>query len=247
MATAADTPHRRAAGLSALLCAVAYLATGVFFFFDPSRNEEPGTPEYWDVLADGAIGRKLFVAAFALTGVFALGAMGAIARRVRADPHGIVHITLMFGALGYAVNVVSYIRVLAGESTRAAAFADGEPATRRAIESFSLVLDTDGWLTFGAVGAFFVTANLAAHRHGYWPRWLAVVGVASGVASWVAMSGLLFGSDMLLSVAAGVGGVVFAPVWWVGIGRLLLRPPPLPSDERTDVEEDGHRAGHSTP
>lgn len=225
--------------MSALLCAAAYVATGIFFFFDPSRAEEPGTPAYWEVLADGAIGRKLFVAAFALTGIFALGAIAAIGRRLQADPHGIVFIAVAFGALGYAVNVVSYLRVLAGESTRAAAFADGEPATQRAIESFSLVLDTDGWLTFGAVGAFFVAANLAAHRHGCWPRWLAVIGVISGVASWVAMSGLLFGNDVLLSVAAGIGGVVLAPIWWGGVGRVLLRPPMLPGDQRPDVEERG--------
>jgi len=59
----------------------------------------------------------------------------------------------------------------------------------------------------------------------------------SGVASWVAMSGLLFGNDLLLSVAAGIGGVVLAPIWWVGIGRVLLGPSALPRDHRTDVEE----------
>lgn len=213
----------RGAGILATACGVAYLATGVLFFFDPSRAEEPGTTPYWQILADGPIGRRLFVAAFACTGLFALGALGAIGRRLERGPGTFTHWAIVLAALGYAVNTVSYVRVLAGESTRATSFADGGRAVRDSIESFSLVLDTDGWLTFGAVGLFLVVANGEALRHGRWPRVLAAVGIASGVASFVAMSGLLGGNDALLSVAAGLGGVVLAPIWWIGIGRVLVR------------------------
>ncbi len=263
----------RAPAIAAWATAVAYLATGALFFVDPSRNEPAGTTAYWEILATGPAGRSAFVAAFALTGLFALGALegvGALlgtggtgpnrtsagrtgagralaARRSGGRAGGVVSFALVLAYLGYGVNTVSYVRLLGGEAGRAQAWAEGGAEVRAAIESSSLVLDPDGYLTFGAVGVFLLVVNAVAARRRSWRGGLALVGVAAAVASWVAMVGLIVGNDDLLAVAAGVGGVLLGPLWWLGIGYELWTHPLLPVDERPDVEERHGGTQHVTP
>lgn len=230
------------AGVLAMACGVAYLATGALFFFDPSRVEEAGSTAYWEILAEARFGRTAFVAAFACTGLFALGVVAPIGRLLRSRGGGLIHWAAVLAYLGFGVNTVGYVRLLGGESRRAAAFATGDPAVRDAIQSFSLVLDADGWLTFGGVGVFFVIINAVALRDGSWPRPLALIGLASAVASWTALGGFVFDNDALLSVAAGLGGVVLAPIWWIWIGRILWLEVPLPANQGSDMEERHGRA-----
>ena len=237
----------RAAAALAWATALAYLGTGALFFADPSRNEPAGSTAYWEILAEDPAGRTAFVAAFALTGLFALGALEGVGRLVGAGSVGIVRYGLILAYLGYGVNTISYVRLLGGESVRARAYADGSGAVREAIESSSLVLDPDGWLTFGAVGLFLIVVNVAALRTAAWRRSLVLVGLAAAVASWVAMAGLVSGNDDLLAVAAGVGGVVLGPIWWLGVGRQLWTHPGLPLDERPDVEERHGRSDDGAP
>lgn len=225
----------------AVACGLAYLATGALFFFDPTRVKEAGSSAYWELLAEAPSGRTAFVAAFACTGLFALGVIKPIGLLLSGRADGVVHWAMVLAYVGYGVNTISYVRLLGGESRRAAAFAEGDPAVQETVRSFSLVLDPDGWLTFGAVGLFLAIVNLVAMVDRRWPRLLAVVGLASAVASWTALAGFVLDNDDLLSVAAGVGGVLLAPIWWFGIGRLLWRGPRrslvLPSDQGPDVEE----------
>lgn len=239
-------PSSKWAGVLAIACGVAYLATGVFFFLDPSRVEEAGSAAYWEILAEARPGRLAFVAAFACTGFFALGVIGPVGRLLQPSTgglaSGLVEWAMVLAYLGYGVNTVSYVRLLGGESRRAAAFAEGDEAVREAIQSFSLVLDADGWLTFGGIGVFFAIINLAALRTGRWPHTLALVGLASAIASWTALVGFLLDNDALLSVAAGLGGVVLAPIWWLWIGRILLVEASLPTDQRPHMEERDGRS-----
>jgi hypothetical protein len=237
----------KTAAVLAWATALAYLGTGALFFGDPTRNEPAGSTAYWEILATEPVGRTLFVAAFALTGLFALGTLESIGRLVGAGVGTVVRYGLLLAYLGYAVNAISYVRLLGGESTRAKAYANGSPEAREAIESSSLVLDPDGWLTFGAVGAFLVIVNVVAFRRKVWALPLAIVGIAAALASWVAMAGLVSGNDDLLALAAGIGGVVLGPIWWIGVGRELWAHTDLPLDERPHVEERDRRPDDGSP
>lgn len=207
----------------ALACALAYLLAGVFFFFDPSHSTTPGSADYWQALAQGHWGRSAFLAAFACSGLFALGVIQPLTQLLKMKSGSVLHWASCLAYVGYAVNTVSYVRLFAAEPLRAQAYLTGDAATQQAIASFSLVLDPDGWLSFGAVGFFIAVCNIAAiqRRAWFWP--LAWLGIAVALAYWTALAGLIIDHSRLVALAAGIGAIGLGPIWWSGIAVVLWR------------------------
>ena len=213
----------RSAAVFPALVALAYLTVGVAFFLDPSQAETTGSDAYWDVLADAGFGRRAFLFAFAMVGVLALGAIGSVRAVLTAGRSGVLQWGFVLGYLGYGVTAVSYLRILSGEAGRAQAFAAGDDATREAIASFSIGLDPDGWLMFGATGVFLAIVNGAALARRAWPRWLSALGLVIAAMSVLAWLGLLIDSSPLVNVAVGLGGIVLGPIWWAGLSIAIGR------------------------
>ncbi len=201
-----------------LLCGLSYVVAGISFFLDSSHSTTPGSEEYWNILAESEIARQTFLIAFALTGIFALGAIKSIQEFLGSIKSSLLHWAFSLGYLGYAVTAVNYFRILGGESRRAVAYSIGNEATRDAIASFSIAIDTQGWLMFGAVGIFLAIVNGFAWKLRSWPRWISGLGMVIAVLNGVAWFGLLTNQGLLVNFAAGVGGIVLGPVWWGGIG-----------------------------
>ncbi len=201
----------------ALAAALSALAAGVSFFFDPSHSAAPGSATYWRILAENHWGRTAFVASFALAGLFSMGTLPSLRQLLQVQPGGWLDWLSQLGWLGFAVNAISYVRLLGGESRRAAAYVAHEPATQQAIASFSLVLDTQGWLTFGAVGIFIIAFNLAAWTRRAWPRWLVGWGVLLGAIYVCACLALAMGRSDWVAPLVGVGAIGLGPIWWLGI------------------------------
>lgn len=214
--------YRIPAILSAL-CALSYIGTGVFFLSDPSSAHPNGSDAYWQALAEGSLARSGFLFCFGAAGLLALGVIPALRRMLAIDETRLSHWGCTLGLVGYAVTSVTYFRLLAGEPTRAAAVAGGSEEVRAAILSFSISLDTQGWLIFGCVAAFLLLVNGHALRSGGLPRMLALLGLLCGVLYAVAFAGLLLAQPDLVKTAAAVGGVALGPVWWLWVGWRLWR------------------------
>lgn len=204
-----------------VLVGLSYVVVGAAFFLDPSQSATTGSDEYWAILADQSVARQVFLLGFAMTGLFAIGAIGSVRALLVPGRAGLVQWAFALGYLGYAVTAVSYFRILSGESLRAKAFSSGAEATQEAIASFSIGLDPQGWLMFGATGVFFATVNGVAWRRSVWPRWLAGIGMVIAGLSLLAWFGLVAGESGLVNIAVGVGGIVLGPVWWTGLGWVV--------------------------
>jgi Domain of unknown function (DUF4386) len=216
-----DSTLTKLSAIFPVLCALSYISAGIFFLIDPSQSATPGTDEYWRILADSGFRRNGFLLSFALTGIFALGAVEPVRQLLGRVKSGLLHWAINLGYLGFAVTAVSYFRILAGEATRAASYSEGAEATRAAIVSFSIALDTQGWLMFGAVGIFFLIINLTALQANKWPKWLPILGIIIAILNWLGFVGLLTENLDLVSITAGAGGIVLGPIWWVFVGRLV--------------------------
>ncbi len=222
-ASAGPLELSRSAALLPAMVAAAYVVVGIAFFLDPSAAETTGTDAYWDVLAEAGFGRRFFLFAFAMVGVLALGAIGSIRAILAPHPSGFLQWGFSLGYLGYAVTAVSYFRILSGEADRAKAFSDGAEETRDAIASFSIGLDPDGWLMFGATGVFLGIINAVSLSRNSWPRWLSVLGLVIAGMSLLAWFGLLADNSQVVNVAVGVGGIVLGPIWWAGLSLVVRR------------------------
>ena len=63
--------------------------------------------------------------------------------------------------------------------------------------------------------------SLLALRIGTWPKLLSYVGVATAVAYWLIVVGSVLNQEALFTIAAALGGIVLAPIWYVWTGLKL--------------------------
>ncbi|WP_193180948.1 hypothetical protein [Nisaea sediminum] len=213
----------RFAAFLAAACALAYLGTGIFFLVDPSSAHPAGSDAYWQALAAQPVERSGFLACFGLAALFAIGVIPALGRMAGARTGDPVQWGCLLGLLGYAVTAITYFRLLGGEGRRAAAVAAGSQDVRDAILSFSISLDTQGWLIFGCVGLFLALVNGAGLVRGLLPRAVGLLGLVAALLYLVAFGGLLSGDQGLVKIAAGAGGVGVGPLWWLCIAFLIWK------------------------
>ncbi|SHM23499.1 DUF4386 family protein [Roseibium suaedae] len=216
----------RTAAFFCFACAISYLATGAFFLLDPSAHYPAGSDTYWQELAKGPLARQGFLFSFGLAGLCALGVIPPVRRFLDLDERHLAYWGCTVGMLGYAVTSITYLRLLGGEAKRAEVVASGDALTSKIIQSFSLSLDTQGWLIFGCVGLFLLLVNLHSLRTGRLPKLLCVLGLACSGLYFAAFAGLFFAVPDLTTLAAAAGGVVLGPVWWIWLGACLFRSEP---------------------
>lgn len=215
----------RVPALLAMACALSYIGTGVFFLSDPSSDFPNGSDAYWQALADGSLARSGFLMCFGLAGLLAIGVIPALRRKLVIDESRLSYWGCTLGMLGYAVTAITYFRLLAGEPDRAKAVAQGSDIAAEVIQSFSLSLDTQGWLIFGCVAAFLLLVNLDALVHRSLPMMLCVLGLICAGLYGAAFAGLLLSQPDLVKTAAAIGGVALGPIWWIWLGVCLWRTP----------------------
>lgn len=218
----------RFAALLCFLCGACYLATGAFFLLDPSAKYPAGSDAYWQALAAGPFARRAFLFAFGLAGLAALGVIPPLRRFLAVDERHGAYWGCSLGILGYAVTAITYLRLLGGEGRRAEVVASGDALASTVIQSFSLSLDTQGWLIFGCVGLFLLLINLHGIRTSRMPRLLGALGVVCAGLYFAAFAGLLLAQPGLTTLAAAAGGVALGPVWWIWLGIRLWRAPVEP-------------------
>jgi hypothetical protein len=82
-------------------------------------------------------------------------------------------------------------------------------------------LDPDGWMTFGAVGAFVLITTVVAIKQRAIPILLAIAGLGSVVSYWLVVFGNVAGIDSVITFAAAVGGVILGPIFYIGMALAL--------------------------
>ena len=73
------------------------------------------------------------------------------------------------------------------------------------------------------LAAILLVVSLLAARAGVWPRMLSYIGIAVAVLYWLVVVANVFGIWFLISIVAGLGGVILAPIWYIWVGLLLRR------------------------
>jgi len=117
------------------------------------------------------------------------------------------------------VVAINNFRNIAFQPGRATAYMEGDAATRAVIElSGPFGLDPQNWLGFGAVGLWVLVVSLLALRIGSWPKLLTYLGIATAVAYWLIVVGSVLNQEALFTIAAALGGIVLAPIWYIWIG-----------------------------
>ena len=214
-------------GICSILVGVSYILIGVTYFLLPADQRGAGAPDFvrfFQSFDQNPTVIMLQYWIFALGAILALSAVPAISEAVRNVSEGWTRWTQNLAYLGFAVGAISFFRAITLLPGTADAFIAGDFSTRAAIEGIGFpFLDPNGWLVFGGVGLWVLAVSIMALRGGGLPKIPSYVGIAVALLYGLTVAGNVLEIEMLISIAAGVGGIIAAPIWYIWIGVALQR------------------------
>jgi hypothetical protein len=191
-------------GAFSILVGISYIVVGVAFLLLPAA-QQPGSDDFGDFItsyAESPTVLNIEYWAFAIGALLALGVVPAIYKLVRSASEGWVRWASNLAYLGFSFTALGFLRIIALLPEEAAAYAGGNAA---------------------------LVVSLAALRTEGMPALWAYVGIVAAVAYWLVVAGNVLEIPILIAIAAGVGGIILAPIWYIWIGLRLRRSPVQPS------------------
>ncbi len=222
-----DNSIAKLGGTCAILVGISYLVIGVTFFMLPVEQQAGGASTVAEFLESVAPDSSMLVIqywAFALGALLAIAVVTAVSDLVRSANEGLVRWTSTLAILGFAVVAVSFLVLQDHTPLLAAGFVEADESAQAAIGIIGTrSLDPDGWMGFGTVGLWFLVVNWLAMGGGQLPKGLTYVGLAGGLAYVLIVAGNVLSIPVLISIAAGLGGVILGPIWYIWTGVVLRR------------------------
>ncbi len=220
-----DKSVAKLGGACALLVGISYIVIGITFFLMPAEQRPGGTAsEFLTSVESGATATLIMYWAFAVGALLALAVIPAVSDLVRSANEGWVRWTSNLAFLGFAVTAISFLLIQDHTPSLAAGFTQVDESAQSAIMYMGTRgLDPDGWMGFGMVGLWVIVVNWLGMRGGQLPKVLTYIGLAVGIAYALVVAGYVLSIPILIAVAAGVGGIVLGPIWYIWIGVVLRR------------------------
>jgi len=220
-----DNTLNKLGGNCSILLGILYLLVGITYLLLPADQKQTSALDKFLLsFAQNPTTQVIQWWVFALSGLIGIAVVLAVSESVRSANEGWVRWTSTLAVLGFAIVAINNFRNIAFQPGRAAAYVQGDAVTKAAIEvSGPFSLDPQNWLGFGAVGLWVLVGSLLALRAAIWPRPLTYVGIAVAVAYWLIVVGTVFNQETLITIAAALGGIILAPIWYIWTG-LRLRP-----------------------
>ena len=217
-------------GTCSILLGISYLAIGLTTLLLPPAltygNDVQSPFMYFEA------NRGLLLAqywSFAVGGVLGLAVVPAASSMVQHLNEGWVRWTSALATLGFAVTILDNYWAIVATAARAAAYISGTPATRAAltVPGGAQFIDLQGWLGYGAVGAWILVISILALRGRVWPRGLAYVGLAGAATYFLALAAQALPGFKELTLVVSVAAVVLGPVLYLWLGSVLRRAAPV--------------------
>ena len=220
-----DNSMAKLGGICAILVGISYLVVGGTYFLLSAEQQAGGaTSQLFASVAESSTGLVIQYWAFVLGALLAVAAVMAISDLVRSANEGLIRWTSTLAIIGFAVTAVRFLIAQDQMPRLAASYVQADPSARAALEAIGpMNLDPEAWMGFGVVGLWFLAVNWLALHGGQLPTVLAYIGLAGGIAYALVVAGPSLQFPILSSVAAGLGGIILAPIWYIWTGLILRR------------------------
>ncbi len=212
-------------GTCAILVGISYIVIGItYFLLPPAQQPGASASEFYASVADGSTVLVIQYWAFALGAVLAIAAVMAVSDLVRTANEGLVRWISTLAIIGFAVVAVQYLLIQDHTPQLAAGYVQVDNSAQASLEVMGTRgLDPDAWVGFGMVGLWVLVVNWLALRGGQLPKGLTYVGLAVGIAYALVVAGSALSIPLLIAIAAGLGGIILGPIWYIWTGILLRR------------------------
>ncbi len=214
-------------GVCSMLLGVSYLGVGLTTLLLPPvvtyANDVQSPLMYFEANRGMVLAQYW---AFLLVGVFGIAVVPAASAMVQHLDEGWVRWTSALAMLGFAVSILDNYWAIVVTPAQVAAYVSGTVVTRQVltVPGMAQFIDVQGWLGYGAVGAWILTISLLALRSRAWPRGLAYVGVVSAVGYFVALLSQVLPGYKILTLVAAPTAIILGPIFYVWLGVVMRRP-----------------------
>lgn len=218
--------YARTGGNAAIVVGVLYVIAGITYFLLPEAQQGGLGDEGLRSLADDGSVFRVQGWVFVLSGVFGIGVVVGVDRWLHRVGSGLVRWAGGLAFLGFAVTIIDFLRTTMRLPEIASFYVAVDDETVQQMirgDVGLLALDNDGLVTYGAVGLWVLAVSLVAAAERRVPRALSIVGLGVAVLYWVLVVGIVVEQDVLIAIAAGLGGVVLAPVFYIWLGVVMRR------------------------
>jgi hypothetical protein len=218
----------RVGGICGIIVAILSIAAGSSYLVAPEVQKGPG-PIYFPgpMLASFAQDSTAIMVHYwvlALVPLAVIAVMLAMSDLVRSVSDGWARWATALGIVSAGIQAANYLLAQSYVPLLAANYAQADAATKAAIEAMGpRWIDPQFWMSFGVSGLWLVVINVLALRGAKMPRGLAWVGIVCGVSYWLIPGGFVFRFPAAVALAAGLVGIVLAPVWWGWTGIFLTK------------------------
>ena len=215
-------------GNCAIAAAIAYIVVGITFFNLPQiqrgssgRNQ---VTEYFTSVASDSFLLQLQYWSFSFAALMGLAVIITANRKFRNLSEDFIDWASVVGLIGYGVMCTNFVRCVDIIPQRAQIFVEaGEQMQISMLGANPLTLDPTGILGFGFVGFWFFVLNYFAKNSETFPNFLAYIGMIGGILHIFVAIGNIIDQQILISVAAGLGGIVLGPIWLIWFGMTLKK------------------------
>ena len=222
-----DASILRIGSLAAFGVAAAYFASGLCAALMPPELQ--GRPDvsphrFWSVLSQQPHAHLAYHWTFVAAGLSGLAAVPAISLLVWTAQRGVVLWSGGAAWLGFAVLARSHLMEVAFDRKVIPHYAAATPAYQEAVHvAAGLALDVpDGFLTYGAIGAWVTCTSALGLRGQRLPRALCLLGFAAGLTCLAGVLGYSLLLRPLIVLSVGAGALVM-PAWFAWLGLVLRR------------------------
>ena len=161
---------------------------------------------------------------FSIAAFMGLAVIIAAKRYMKDSSEDILDWASVLGLIGYGVMCTNFVRFVDIIPQRAQIFVEGgEQIQISMLGANPLTLDPTGILGFGFVGFWFLVLNYFAKERETFPNVLAYIGMIGGILHIFVAIGNIIDQKILISIAAGLGGIVLGPIWLIWFGMILKK------------------------
>jgi hypothetical protein len=162
---------------------------------------------------------------FGLGALLGIAVVIALLELMRSFNEGWIRWASYLGYLGFSVTAVDNFRILTLEPIRAARYVSGDAVTQSAIKAtdYFISIDPHMWLGYGLVGLWIFSVSLVALRSHVLPGVLSFFGLVAGFLYFFVEFGTVLKSELLITLAAGIGATIVGPLWYGWLGLILRK------------------------
>jgi len=210
-------------GSAALGMAICYVLISMTYFLVPAEQLKGFSQDFWPSFVQGHAWRVVFQFAQAIGAALGVAVVLGVREYSEKRNEAWLGWTSVLAYVGFSLAIIDNVRSFQIERLQSVIYMAGDPAVKAGILANTAIynLDAMGVLGFGAVAFWLAVACMTLVEAKKIPQGLSWLGYLSSVLMVFVVVGYATQNTLFLGIAAGLGGFVTVPVFFVWLGMKL--------------------------